>query len=114
MRFVVTGEWNRNNLLRLIVVLFLIYTVIFWLTNTLLYFHRMGLTYGSVVSYYLGSEERFLQPRSYLGLLEISHFHLFSMGILILTLTHLLLFVPMKVKVKFWLILLSFLGALMD
>ena len=112
MRFVVTGEWRLNSLLKLIIVLFLFYISLFWVTNALLYFHKMDLTYASVVEYYRGSEESFHQPRSYQGLLELSHFHLFSMGILILTLTHLVLFVPLCVEIKFWLILLSFVSAL--
>lgn len=114
MRFVITGEWTRNNLLRLIIVFFLFYVVAFWLTNALLYFNKMSLTYQSVVDYYLGSEEKFLQPRSYQGLLEISHFHLFSMGILMLTLTHLLLFVPLQPGWKAVLICLSFGSAFLD
>lgn len=114
MRFVVTGEWTRNGLLRLIILFFLLYVTVFWFTNALLYFQKMGLTYRSVVDYYLGSEEKFLQPRSYQGLLEISHFHLFSMGILMLTLTHLLLFVPLHPKWKAILICLSFSSAFLE
>lgn len=114
MRFVITGEWTRNSLLRLIICFFLVYVALFWVTNALLYFHKMGLTYRSVVEYYLGSEERFLQPRSYQGLLEISHFHLFSMGILMLTLTHLLLFVPLQPGWKAVLIGFSFGSAFLD
>ncbi len=112
MRFVVTGEWRLNSLLKLVIVIFLFYIALFWVTNALLYFHKMGLTYSSVVEYYRGSEESFHQPRSYQGLLEVSHFHLFSMGVLILTLTHLVLFVPLRVEIKYWLILLSFVAAL--
>ena len=74
MRFVVTGEWSRNRLLQLIIVIFVIYVIGLWLTNALLYFQKMGLSYVSVTEYYLGSEERFLQPRSYQGMLEVSHF----------------------------------------
>lgn len=114
MRFFVTSEWTRNHLLRLIIIFFLVYVAVFWLTNALLYFNKMGLTYQSVVDYYLGSEEQFLQPRSYQGLLEISHFHLFSMGILMLTLTHLLLFVPLQPSLKAVLICLSFGSAFLD
>ena len=112
MRFVITGEWRRNHLLRLIIALFLLYTTGLWLTNALLYFNKMGLTPASVVSYYQGSEAHFRPPRSYQGLLEVSHFHLFAMGILILTLTHLVLFVPFSTRVKFWLLLISFGSAL--
>jgi hypothetical protein len=114
MRFTVTGEWRRNSLLRLIIVCFLVYGALLWVTNALLYFQKMGLTYQSVVEYYLGSEARFLQPRSYQGLLEVTHFHVFAMGIFILTLAHLLLFVPLRPRAKLWLICLSFLAGAAD
>ena len=96
MRFVVTGEWSQNRLLQLIIVIFVIYVAGLWLTNALLYFQKMDLTSASVTQYYLGSEEHFLQPRSYQGMLEVTHFHLFAMGLLLLTLTHLMLFVPLS------------------
>jgi hypothetical protein len=114
MRFTITGEWKRNALLRLIIVCFLVYGAALWLTNALLYFNKMGLTYQSVVEYYLGSEERFLQPRSYQGLLEITHFHVFAMGIFILTMAHLLLFVPLRPRTKLTLICLSFFAGIAD
>ena len=100
MRFVVTGEWTRNRLLKVIVWCFLVYTFFLWITNGALYFHRMSLWPSSVVDYYRGNEEKFLQPRSVVGLLEQLHFHTFAMGILLLTLTHLLLFVPVSMGVK--------------
>ena len=114
MRFVITGEWNRNRLLQTIVVLYVIYVGGLWVTNALLYFNKMGLTYGSVVDYYLGNEALFKQPRSYQGLLEVSHFHLFAMGMLLLVLTHLMLFVPVRDKTKAWLIVLPFAAAILD
>jgi hypothetical protein len=111
LRFVITSEWNRNRLLQTIVVLYSVYVVGFWLTSALLYFNKMGLTYASVVSYYRGDEERFLSPRTYQGLLEVSHFHLFAMGMLLLVLTHLVLFVPLSNRWKIWLIALPFSAA---
>ena len=114
MRFVITGEWSKNRLLQTIIVLFVIYVGVLWLTNALLYFHKMGLTYSSVAEYYLGSEEKFLPPRSYQGMLEVSHFHFFAMGILLLTLTHLMLFVPLPAERKPWLIIIPFTSALID
>ena len=114
MRFVVTGEWSRNRLLQTIVVLYVVYVFGLWLTNFGLYFHKMGLSYAAVVEYYLGSEERFLQPRSYQGLLEVSHFHFFAMGMLLLVLTHLMLFVPIKNATKAWLIVLPFAPAFLE
>ncbi len=114
MRFVVTGEWSRNHLLQTIVVLYVVYVGGLWVTNALLYFQKMGLNPASVVEYYLGNEERFLQPRSYQGLLEVSHFHLFAMGMLLLVLTHLMLFVPIGNGTKMLLIVLPFVSALVD
>jgi hypothetical protein len=114
VRFVVTGEWTRNRLLQIIVTLYALYVIGLLLTNALLYFSKMGLTAVSVIDYYLGSEERFLSPRSYQGLLEVSHFHLFAMGMLLLVLTHLMLFVPLKNGTKAWLIITPFFAAILD
>jgi len=114
VRFVITGEWTRNRLLQVIVVLYALYVIGLWLTNALLYFSKMSLTASSVIDYYLGSEEHFLSPRSYQGLLEVSHFHLFAMGMLLLVLTHLMLFVPLRNRTKAWLIVVPFLSAILD
>jgi len=114
LRFVVTGEWSRNRLLRLIVVLYVLYVAGLWITNAGLYFHKMTLTPGSVVAYYLGDPDRFLQPRSLQGMLEVSHFHLFAMGMLLLVLTHLMLFVPLGNATKAWLIVVPFASAILD
>ena len=114
MRFVVTGEWTRNRLLKIIVWCFLGYTLILWVTNGAMYFARMGLTPSSVTDYYLGNEDHFTQPRSYAGLLEVLHFHSFAMGILLLTLTHLLLFVPISMRIKAFGIATAFVSGIGD
>jgi len=114
VRFVITGEMNRNRLLQVIVAAYSLYVALLWLTNALLYFSKMSLTYGSVVSYYLGSEQQFTEPRSYLGMLEVAHFHFFAMGMLLLVLTHLVLFVPLGNRAKMWLIVGPFASALLD
>jgi len=112
MRFFISAEWTRNDLLKVIVWCFLVYTLILWITNAGLYFSKMGLTPSSVVDYYRGNEERYLQPRSLLGLLEVLHFHTFAMGILLMTLTHLLLFVPVAMEVKAWGIAAAFVSGI--
>jgi len=114
VRFVVTGEWSRNRLLQTIVVLYVLYVAGLWVTNALLYFAKMDLGPVSVVEYYLGSEARFLPAKSFQGLLEVSHFHLFAMGMLLLVLTHLVLFVPLRSSWKLWLIVVPFVSALLD
>jgi len=114
MRFVVTGEWNRNRLLQTIVVLYALYVALLWLTNALLYFEKMSLAPASVVAYYLGDPEQFTSPRTSQGMLELAHFHLFAFGMLLLVLTHLMLFIPARNTTKAWLIGLPFVAGLVS
>lgn len=114
MRFFVTGEQNRQLLLNTLILMFLAYIVLLWLSNGLMYFHKMSLNPESVIAYYLGSEQEFSQPRSYQSLLEVSHFHLFAMGMLILTLTHLMLMTALPTIIKVWLSVIIYASALAD
>ena len=116
MRFIVTGEWGKNDLLRLILLLFLVYVLMFWCTNWMLYFRRMTLDPASVVTHYLGDPSaEFGRPARPLGALaETAHFHVFAMGILVMTLTHLLLFLPIATRWKITLVLLTFGSALAE
>ncbi len=114
MRYFVTGEQQRKSLLNAIVLMFLGYVALLWVSNGMMYFHHMDLTPKSVIAYYLGSEEQFTPPRSYQGMLEVSHFHFFSMGILIITLTHLMLMTEFSVQLKIWISGLTYISALAD
>ena len=100
MRYFVSGEQHRKSLLNALVLMFLAYIGLLWISNGMMYFHRMGLTADSVIVYYLGSEALFTQPKSYEGMLEILHFHLFSMGMLAVTLTHLMLMTEFSTRLK--------------
>lgn len=114
MRYFVTGEQQRKSLLNAIVLMFLGYVALLWVSNGMMYFHHMDLTPKSVIAYYLGSEEQFTPPRSYQGMLEVSHFHFFAMGILIITLTHLMLMTEFSVRLKIWISGLTYIAALAD
>ena len=116
MRFVITGEWNRNSLLRLIMALYLVFVLLFVVSSALLYWTKMGLDPSSVVQYYLGDVGvEFGRPaRPYKALLETSHMHLFAMGMLVMVLTHLLLFVPVRPALKAWLVLVAFSATLLE
>ncbi|MCG8668353.1 MAG: hypothetical protein MI867_02990 [Pseudomonadales bacterium] len=104
MRFMITGEHRKRTLLNTVILLFLGYVVLLWISNALLFFRDMGFSYDAVVGYYLGDPEQFTNPRSYSGMLEVLHFHTFAMGILVLTLVHLMLFADISNGAKvFWL-----------
>lgn len=113
MKFFISNDIRKNQLLKLIIVFTLVFFVMLWLTNLLLYM-EIGLDYSSVVKYYRGDEVEFRQPKSYIGLLQESHFHFFSMAILLVTLNHLILFTGISGNSKLIIILASFLSALGD
>lgn len=113
MRFFISQDIRKNTLLRLIIVFTVLFFVLLWVTNLLLYL-QVGFSYESVVEYYRGSEESFRQPKSYLGMLEEAHFHFFSMAIILVTLNHLILFSGIGSIWKLVLILSSFLSAFGD
>ncbi len=114
MRFFVTGEQNRQMMLNALILMFLGYVALLWISNGMMYFHKMDLTVDSVVAYYLGSEQDFTQPKSYQSMLEVSHFHFFAMGMLILTLTHLMLMTDLPTWMKIWVSGLVYLSAIAD
>jgi hypothetical protein len=114
MRFFVTGEQNRQLLINSLVLMFLVYVALLWISNGLMYFHKMNLTPASVVSYYLGNEQEFNEPKSYQSLLEVSHFHLFAMGMLVLTLTHLMLMTSLPTLLKVWISTIVYAAAIAD
>jgi len=113
LRYFISNDINKNLLLKIIIVFTLLFFVFLWFTNLLLYL-QIGFSYESVVEYYLGSEQSFRPPKSYIGLLQESHFHFFSMAIILVTLNHLILFAPIKNLYMLILILSSFMSALGD
>lgn len=114
MRYFVSGEQQRKLLLNALVLMFLAYMLLQWVSNGMMYFHRMDLTFDSVVTYYLGNEEQFIPAKSYEGMLEVLHFHLFSMGMLAVTLTHLMLMSEFSMRLKIWLSSLTYFSAIAE
>jgi hypothetical protein len=116
MRFVITGEWDRNTMLRIILLFFLVYVALFWATNWLMFLTKMDLSPDSIAAYYRGdpAAEFGQPPRPLAALAEQSHFHLFAMGMLVMTLTHLLLFLPVSVRIKATLVVVTFVSVLFE
>lgn len=114
MRYFVSGEQQRKLLLNALVLMFLAYMLLQWISNGMMYFHRMSLTAESVITYYCGNEEQFIPAKSYEGMLEVLHFHLFSMGMLAVTLTHLMLMTEFSTRLKIWLSSLTFFSAIAE
>lgn len=114
MKYMQDGGFQYNPLMRLTLALTLLLLVAFWITNFGMYFSRMDLHTRSVVAYYNGSEEDFRPPRSAASMIETTHMHLPMMGIVLLFLTHLLIFVPMARGAKIAFIATAFSSAALE
>ncbi len=108
MKYMQSGGFQHNPLMRMTLAWTLVFAAGLWATNAAMYFKRMSLTPSSVSAYYLGSAEEYSQPRSASSMLEVSHAHLATMGVMILLLTHLALFAPWEDRTKRWVIGLGF------
>lgn len=100
MKYMQTGGFQNNPLMRLTLFWTLLFAGGLWVTNAAMYFQRMSLSPRSVESYYLGSAEEYSQPRSAASMLEVSHAHLATMGVMVLLLTHLAIFAPWEDSTK--------------
>jgi hypothetical protein len=103
-----TGGFQHNPLMRMTLAWTLLFAAGLWITNAAMYLKRMDLTPSSVQAYYLGDAAEYSQPRSASSMLEVSHAHLATMGVMILLLTHLALFAPWEDRTKKWVIALGF------
>lgn len=114
MKYMQFGGFQSQRLMRLTLFFTLFFLSIFWVSNFALYFAKMDLHPQSVKEYYNGSEEQFKMPRTYQSMLEVSHSHLPMMAIVILLLTHLLIFAPYQTKTKVAFIVSGFLLGLLN
>jgi hypothetical protein len=106
------GGFQNNPFMRMTLWLTTVFLAGFVVTNFMLYFAKMDLTPSSVISYYNGSEEEFRPARSYQSMLEVTHGHLPMMALVLLLLTHLVIFAPYSRGGKTVFILTAFLSGL--
>jgi hypothetical protein len=114
MKYMQNGGFQSHPLMRLTLALTLVFMVAFVITNFFLFFSRMDLTPSSVATYYNGSLEEFTQPRSLQSMLEVTHSHLPMMALVLLLLTHLVIFAPYTRKGKIMFISVAFLSGLIN
>ncbi len=75
---------------------------------------RMGLSRHSIATYYRGGESEMSFPKSFWQLMEVSHFHLFTIPVVVLVLCHLLYGTRFSVRSRIWLTAITFTGAFLD
>lgn len=102
--------------IRLVYSLFLVFVAAGLLTTWALQFQRIGFGYERIVAYYLGGEigGQISFAKNFNVLLEETHFHTFIMGAIFLILSHLFIATSVRLSVKWFFILLTFLANFFD
>ena len=114
MKYMQEGGFQKNPLMRLTLGFSLGLLLVFWVSGWAMYFQRMDLRPSSVVDYYNGNEAEFGNPQSPATMTETLHIHMAMMSVVLLLLTHLVIFIPMPQRTKVWLITATFLSALAE
>ena len=113
MKYLQNGGFQANPHMRLTLAFAIVLLGAFWISNLGLYFAHMTLDPASVVAYYRGDEARYMAPRSAEGMLEVTHMHLPMFALVLLLLTHLVIFAPLRNGARTALIVASFGSALL-
>ena len=100
MKYMEKGNFKQHPLMRLTLSLTLVLFTLFWLTSFAMFFVKMNFDPQSVINYYQGSELTFQVGKSFEGLVETAHMHLPMMALVVLVLTHLCIFIPIKNSYK--------------
>ena len=114
MKYLERGGFQTQEPMRWTLGLTSVLLAFFWVTNLALFLSRLGATPASIAAYYLGSEADFRPPRTAGAILEVTHSHLPVMALVMLLLTHLLIFAPYSRRARLAMIGTAFLSALLE
>lgn len=103
---------DSKKILAVIIFIFAIFNFGFVVFNFVLFANKIGFGISDVVDYYLGNPQKFIKPKSMLGLIEISYFHFLPIALYLITLSHFVFLVNSRFNVA--LTILLFLSALLD
>ena len=99
---------------KLIYSFFLIFTVVGFVTIGVYQCRIIGWGLDAITAYYRGDEAAMMFPKAFLQLLEVSHAHAFIMGVIYLTLAHILIATRLGQSWKLLLVTGGFLVTLLD
>lgn len=94
------GNFHNKQQLNLTLLLSVVFLVFFWIITTVLFSTKLGYSPQSIAFYYLGNAEHFQPARNAMSMLEVTHSHTAMLAVVLLLITHLLVFVPLQAKHK--------------
>jgi len=112
------GNWldQASIEIRSIYTAFLLFAFVGHLSFVSIVVYRIGFSYDQVVEHYLGGEdeEEMIFPKDFPELLEVTHFHAYIEGIVLLVLTHIFVAIPISPAWKRGIIGLAFGSTFLD
>ncbi|MEK7702576.1 MAG: hypothetical protein AAB317_01260 [Nitrospirota bacterium] len=114
--FTQKGNWLKQTSLeiRVIYTLFIVFALIGHLSFILISVYRIGVNPAEIANHYRGGADELSFPKEFIELLEVTHFHAYIEGIVLLVLTHLFSAVPLKRKTKLIAIVTAFSATFLD
>ena len=100
--------------MKVITSLFLVMILAGYFTGLWMGFLKAGLGYQSLVDYYRGNEAAGFYPKSTLELLEITHFHLLSIPVVFLIVSHMISMTYLRFRTRIVFIVSGFIGMFLD
>ena len=97
------------------IVYFLVFSLLLILSGVLLFEYKIGFSVEQISSYYLGDEDKFINPQTSSSILKITTPHIFAFGLFIMVLLHFLIFTKKRSsKTLKAVIYLTFLSAILE
>jgi hypothetical protein len=101
--------------IRVTYTLFIVFALVGHLSFILISVTRIGPTISKIISHYRGDPTNEMSfPKEFMELLEVTHFHAYIEGILLLVLAHLFAAVPLSKKIKMIVIATAFGSTFLD
>jgi len=83
---------------KLSIIYYLIFSLLLIVSAVMLFDNNIGFTIESIVSYYLGDEEKFIASKSMSGILKLILPHTFVFGLFAMVILHFLVFTKHRYK----------------
>ncbi len=83
---------------KLAIIYYLLFSILLISSAVMLFEHKIGFGFSSVLDYYIGNESKFITAKSFSGILKLVLPHIFVFGLLGMVLLHFLIFTKRRYK----------------
>ncbi len=104
-----------HNSYKVSIIYFVFFSILLLVSAFMIFATKIGFSPADISSYYLGNEEKFMQAKSFSGLLKVIYPHIFAMALFTMVLLHFVYFTNYKKsKIFQYLIISTYLTILLE